>query len=221
MNTLSDEQLVELDGRTFYLLLENEYTKEGDVAPTSLACGPVLYAQSEGMFAVKDSDTLRPFDISPLLSTIQSLRTELAASKEREQGLSDALTRFSRIKESWPLWGIIESLCDATKHGFDHYDMRPDGWEAWSVNERLARELCTVMKVEIPLALSQPPQSPQTNCTCDAFKIAQCKGTDNEMYGSLISFWSGEYHTGCDVPTIQFCPWCGKKPQPPTKGEES
>jgi hypothetical protein len=150
-----------------------------------------------------------------------ALQAELAAAKERERGLGEALIRFSRIKESWPLWGIIESLCDATKHSFDHYDMRPDGWETWSVNERLARELCAVMKVEIPMALSQPPQSPQTNCTCDAFKIAQCKGTDNEMYGSLISFWSGEYHTGCDVPTIQFCPWCGKKPQPPTKGEES
>jgi hypothetical protein len=53
---------------------------------------------------------------------------------------------------------------------------------------------------------------------CSAWANAQRSGTDNEGYGSLLNFYSGDQdpHMGCDLPTVEFCPWCGAK-KPPEK----
>lgn len=45
---------------------------------------------------------------------------------------------------------------------------------------------------------------------CNEFERAQVSGTDNEAYGRLIRLeHDGSYTTGCDLPAIRFCPWCG------------
>lgn len=45
---------------------------------------------------------------------------------------------------------------------------------------------------------------------CDDFESAQHPGTDNEMYGSLIHNFGGKFEIGHDLPTMRFCPWCGR-----------
>ena len=46
---------------------------------------------------------------------------------------------------------------------------------------------------------------------CDAFRKANQRGTDNELYGAAI--WmidDNRFLIGCgDYPHISFCPWCG------------
>jgi hypothetical protein len=100
---------------------------------------------------------------------VTSLQSQLTAAESRAQQAEEmagrvveALKQFSRIDESWPIWGIIESLCDAVDFAFERYDMRPDGWESWSENSRLGRELATKMRVDIPEALSTSPPSDRT-----------------------------------------------------------
>lgn len=44
---------------------------------------------------------------------------------------------------------------------------------------------------------------------CDDFKKAQSSGTDNEMYGALISFFMDNWNAGCGLSSLYFCPWCG------------
>lgn len=47
---------------------------------------------------------------------------------------------------------------------------------------------------------------------CNAWRRAQRPGTDNEMYGQLLrDYGGGDWHIGCDLPTVAFCPWCGAK----------
>lgn len=53
------------------------------------------------------------------------------------------------------------------------------------------------------------------NC-CYEFRKAQQYGTDNEGYGPLLGSHNGEWHMGCDLAPIEYCPWCGK---PVTKPE--
>ena len=51
----------------------------------------------------------------------------------------------------------------------------------------------------------------QLGC-CFPMIDAQQAGTDNEAYGSLVSYsLEGIAEMGCDLPPITFCPWCGKK----------
>jgi hypothetical protein len=44
---------------------------------------------------------------------------------------------------------------------------------------------------------------------------AQQRETDNEGYGALVTVHSFEGMTeasiGCDLPTMDYCPWCGKE----------
>lgn len=51
----------------------------------------------------------------------------------------------------------------------------------------------------------------RTTCTCEPFQKAQETCTDNEGYGRLISRSSYGWVTGCDLPPIKFCPWCGNE----------
>lgn len=56
-------------------------------------------------------------------------------------------------------------------------------------------------------------QVPSEQC-CDSWRKAQQLGTDNEMYGMLLRDYSGtgaDWHVGCDLPAVRFCPWCGAK----------
>ena len=46
-------------------------------------------------------------------------------------------------------------------------------------------------------------------CECQAFKAAQLGGTDNEGYGRLVRWFGDGWQIGCDLPTINYCPWCG------------
>ena len=46
---------------------------------------------------------------------------------------------------------------------------------------------------------------------CSEFEKAIERGTDNEGYGNLISFVSGEWLIGYGLDSISYCPWCGKK----------
>lgn len=53
---------------------------------------------------------------------------------------------------------------------------------------------------------------------CSWMAKAQERGTDNEGYGPLVE-WDDDtiegegdlpgFHTGCELPRIAFCPWCG------------
>lgn len=56
----------------------------------------------------------------------------------------------------------------------------------------------------------------------DSWEKAQQDGTDNEMYGALLSDHANparvygniptnppDWHLGCDLPSVKFCPWCG------------
>lgn len=44
---------------------------------------------------------------------------------------------------------------------------------------------------------------------CAAFKAAQESGTDNEGYGALLHDLDGRWSMGCDLPSIDYCAWCG------------
>ena len=48
---------------------------------------------------------------------------------------------------------------------------------------------------------------------CADFTAACQEGTDNEMYGSLVSTHTMDYKIfmGCGLKPIAFCPWCGVK----------
>jgi len=43
---------------------------------------------------------------------------------------------------------------------------------------------------------------------CETFEKATKRGTDNEGYGALIY---GPSLIGCDLPPMDYCPWCGKR----------
>ena len=46
---------------------------------------------------------------------------------------------------------------------------------------------------------------------CTAWEQAQQSGTDNEGYGALLYFVADdEPRFGCNLPTVENCPWCGK-----------
>lgn len=50
----------------------------------------------------------------------------------------------------------------------------------------------------------------KTKPCCDIFYTAQKDGTDSEGYGGLLTeITDDEWHIGCDLPPIKFCPWCG------------
>ena len=66
---------------------------------------------------------------------------------------------------------------------------------------------------------AQNPPRPANLC-CDDFWQAMQVRTDNEGYGSLISFWDGEFHIGGNLPSISVCPWCGSTPKPPARSAE-
>ena len=46
---------------------------------------------------------------------------------------------------------------------------------------------------------------------CLWFFKAQQDGSDNEGYGPLIYKIDDEYHIGCYLTSMKFCPWCGHK----------
>lgn len=47
---------------------------------------------------------------------------------------------------------------------------------------------------------------------CQEFGKALQPCTDNEGYGRLVSWHSGQLPTmGCDLEPLRFCPWCGDK----------
>ena len=50
-----------------------------------------------------------------------------------------------------------------------------------------------------------------TQPCCSDFRKAMEVGTDNEGYGRLIYTddppWP--FRMGCDLPPLDFCPWCG------------
>lgn len=55
---------------------------------------------------------------------------------------------------------------------------------------------------------------PSEEQCCNAWSKAQQPGTDNEMYGQLLRNYGGasnDWHIGCDLPPVKFCPWCGAK----------
>jgi hypothetical protein len=59
---------------------------------------------------------------------------------------------------------------------------------------------------------SEPPvRSSDLFCGCVEFQKAQQSGTDNESYGRLISKSGDEWRIGCDLDSISYCPWCGKR----------
>jgi hypothetical protein len=41
--------------------------------------------------------------------------------------------------------------------------------------------------------------------------LAHKYGTDNEGYEILVTYTDGMPQIGCDLPAINFCPWCGKE----------
>ena len=53
---------------------------------------------------------------------------------------------------------------------------------------------------------------PASRCCHDMRKAFQ-DGTDNEGYGSLAYQIDDEIIFGCELPPINFCPWCGKSQQ--------
>lgn len=60
---------------------------------------------------------------------------------------------------------------------------------------------------------------------CPSWLRAQSGGTDNEGYGALLHDYANPrrfgrveeprkpstWFMGCDMPQVQFCPWCGAK----------
>lgn len=44
---------------------------------------------------------------------------------------------------------------------------------------------------------------------CDAFEKVTEPRSDNEGYGRLIWIDETDVSIGCDLPTIDYCPWCG------------
>ncbi len=44
---------------------------------------------------------------------------------------------------------------------------------------------------------------------CQEFDRALEGGTDNEGYGKLIYIDGDVTTTGCNLPPIKYCPWCG------------
>lgn len=55
--------------------------------------------------------------------------------------------------------------------------------------------------------------SAKERCSCDDFKKAKEKYTDNEGYESLIYDHEDEdvWNIGCELKPLIYCPWCGKK----------
>lgn len=45
---------------------------------------------------------------------------------------------------------------------------------------------------------------------CKSFGDAQESGTDNEGYGALIFVEKDYVSIGCNLPNINYCPYCGK-----------
>lgn len=43
---------------------------------------------------------------------------------------------------------------------------------------------------------------------CQKFADALENGTDNEGYGSLITYLQGVWHVSDELPPIKYCPWC-------------
>jgi len=56
---------------------------------------------------------------------------------------------------------------------------------------------------------------------CDAWRMAQQRGTDNEMYGALLWIEGETALMGCDLPPVQFCPWCGAEKPPKAQPENA
>lgn len=86
--------------------------------------------------------------IADLRARLQAAEQQLGQVREEAKGLRGAL----RIDEPWALWHVINSLCDAVDYAFNKYDMRPDGWEVWSHNAQVGREIATQLE-----ALSSTP----------------------------------------------------------------
>jgi len=60
----------------------------------------------------------------------------------------------------------------------------------------------------------EPPTAVRSSdlfCGCSEFREAQQSCTDNEGYGRLIREWGGEWRIGCDLPAMNYCPWCGNR----------
>jgi hypothetical protein len=46
---------------------------------------------------------------------------------------------------------------------------------------------------------------------CASWEAAHRNGTDNEMYGALVYWLDHNPYIGCDLPAVEFCPWCGAR----------
>ncbi len=65
------------------------------------------------------------------------------------------------------------------------------------------------VNIKVIVLIKDPPERQATIC-CQRFADALEKGTDNEGYGSLISYEHGGVWTVSDeLPPIKHCPWCG------------
>lgn len=47
---------------------------------------------------------------------------------------------------------------------------------------------------------------------CDSMANALSGGTDNEGYGAVAVVWPDGIHIGSIMDAINYCPWCGAKP---------
>jgi hypothetical protein len=45
-------------------------------------------------------------------------------------------------------------------------------------------------------------------------------GTDNEAYGQAVYKLYGKYSIGCVQAALNFCPWCGKRINPPNPSDQ-
>jgi hypothetical protein len=54
---------------------------------------------------------------------------------------------------------------------------------------------------------------------CEPFSQANSSGSDNEMYGSAITFYTyeGTFAMGSVETKLTYCPFCGKKLKPRIK----
>lgn len=44
---------------------------------------------------------------------------------------------------------------------------------------------------------------------CDSWRLAHASGTDNAAYGSLVAQEDRYPYIGCELPQVEYCPWCG------------
>lgn len=59
--------------------------------------------------------------------------------------------------------------------------------------------------------LSSPPMPPDWTPCCEGIVKANQSCTDNEGYGRLLHWYTGEgFNIGSELQPIRFCPWCGK-----------